>query len=182
MRIISIVVICIFALLVGCVSNPINRVTADNYLEQCADAESRGDLKLAEEACRRSLINTEWGNLGEEQKSEKLYNYARIKRRLGKHSEAKSLLLKSLGIEQSRSNKTNIKIGRRLVELSVNYAALGQWNKGASALNRMLPVAKQFTGKERQFTIFVLNKYGEHYKNAGNLKKGNMFINNALAI
>ena len=182
MRIFSVIIFSMFSLLVGCVNNPINRATADNYLEQCADAESRGALKVAEEACRRALINTEWGNLGGEQKSEKLYNYALIKRRLGKHTEAKSLLLKSLKIEQSKSSKTNIKIGRRLVELSVNYAALGQWNKGATSLNKMLPVANQFSGKERHFTILVLNKYGEYFKKAGKKKKGNMFISKASAI
>ena len=163
-------------ILSGCVSNPINRATSDNYAETCDIAEQNGNLKVAEEACYRALVNTDWGNLGNDLKSEKLYNLARIKRQLAKFQEAESLLNQSLEIEENKSTTMNAKIGRRLVELSVNLAALDRWQEGASAIEKVIPVAKQYSGQERQFIILVLEKYGEHFNNSGNKEKGQLFL------
>lgn len=160
----------------GCVSNPLNRVTSDNYAEVCHDAEQNGNLKVAEEACYRALVNTDWGNLGDDLKSEKLYNLARIKRQLSKFDEAKSLLSQSLQIEEAKSETVNKKIGRRLVELSVNLAALDRWQEGVTAIEKVMPIANQYTGQERRFIILVLGKYGEHLGNNGNKEKGELFL------
>ena len=131
--------------LAGCVSNPINRTTSDNYAETCTVAEQQGNLKVAEEACYRALVNADWGNLGDELKSEKLYNLARIKRQLAKFSEAESLLQESLKIEESKSATINIKIGRRLVELSVNLAAQGKWEEGSVSLEKVMTIFNQYS-------------------------------------
>jgi hypothetical protein len=84
-RAIAVVVTC--AGLAGCY-NPLNRVTADRYGGTCREAEATGRLELAEEACRRVLINVRIGHLGAEAESEELYNLSRIKQQLGKHAEA----------------------------------------------------------------------------------------------
>lgn len=163
----------------GCVSNPVNRATSDNYAETCTVAEQRGNFKVAEEACYRALVNTDWGNLGDELKSEKLYNLARIKRQLAKFSEAESLLQESLKIEESKSSTINIKIGRRLVELSVNLAAQDKWEVGSKLLERVIPISSQYSGQEKEFIVLVLNKYGQHFHNNGNPEKGSIFISKA---
>lgn len=163
----------------GCVSNPINRATSDNYTETCSIAEQRGDLGVAEEACNRALLNANWGNLGDELKSEKLYNLALIKRKLSKFSAAEVLLKESLKIEESKLPALNIKIGRRLVELSVNLAAQGKWEEGSVFLERMIPVSNQYSGKEREFIVLSLTKYGQHFKNIGKIEKGDTLLNKA---
>jgi hypothetical protein len=78
---------------------------------------------VAEEACYRSIKNVDWGNLGPELKSQRLYNLARIKRQVGKFGEAEVILKESLAVEESVSGKDSLKTARRLVELSVNLAA-----------------------------------------------------------
>lgn len=169
-------------LLAGCLGNPINKVTSDNYTKTCSVAEKRGDLEVAEEACYRALVNTNWGNLGEELKSEKLYNLALIKRRLGKFSEAESLLKESLRIEESISSVINIKTGRRLVELSVNLAAQNKWEEGSVLLEKVMPISSQYSGREKDFIILVLNKYGQQFNKMGDTEKADMYISKANEI
>ena len=169
----------IMCLAVGCVSNPVNRATSDNYAQMCSDAEVRNDLRAAEQYCYRALVNTDWGNLGDELKSEKLYNLARIKRRLSKFSEAESLLKESLQIEEARSSELNVKIGRRLVELSVNLAALDKWDEGAILIEKVIPIANQYAPQEQKFIILVLNEYGNHFNKIGMPEKGKDFISKA---
>lgn len=148
-------------LVAGC-ANPLNRVTSDNYAETCAVAERNGRLQVAEEACYRSLVNVDWGNLGPELKSQRLYNLGRIKRQLGKFSEAEQLFKESLSIEEKLSTTADPKIGRRLVELSVSLAGQDKWAEGAQYLERILPIASQFTGKERSYAAEVLDHYSSH--------------------
>ena len=164
---------------IGCVSNPVNQATSDNYDRMCAKAETQNDLNAAEQYCYRALVNVEWGNLGDELKSERLYNLARIKRRLSKFTEAESLLRQSLEIEEALSPEINIKKGRRLVELSVNLAALDEWEEGSVLIKRVVPIANQYSNKEREFIILVLNHYGKHFKKVGETEKGNDFIDKA---
>ena len=152
--------------LAGC-ANPINRATSDNYAETCSTAEQNGRLQVAEEACYRALVNVDWGNLGPELKSQRLYNLGRIKRQLAKFSEAESLFKESLAIEEKLSSPSDPKIGRRLVELSVSLAGQDKWSEGAQYLERALPIAPQFSGQERSYTAEVLKQYGKHLR-AGN--------------
>ena len=104
------------ALLASC-ANPLNEATASRYSAQCGAAESAGNLPAAEEFCFRALKNADWGNLSPELKSQHLYNFARIKRRLAKFAEAEELLKASLAIEEPLSGASSLKVGRRLVLL-----------------------------------------------------------------
>jgi hypothetical protein len=88
-------------------ANPLNQATSDRYSADCASAEKHGNLSVAEEACYRAAVNVDWGKLGPEQKSEKLYNLARIKRQTGRLNEAEALLKESLEIEESLSEPTS---------------------------------------------------------------------------
>lgn len=167
--------------LVGC-ANPINRVTSDNYAETCATAEQNGRLQVAEEACYRALVNVDWGNLGPELKSQRLYNLGRIKLQLAKFSEAEQLFKESLSVEEKLSNSTDQKIGRRLVVLSVSLAGQDKWGEGAKYLERALPVIPQFSGKERSNSAEILKQYGKHLKIDNQTTLAERFENAANAL
>ncbi len=58
MRFTVIISVSIVCSLSGC-ANPVNRVTSDNYAEDCSAAEQSGRLDIAEEACYRALVNVD---------------------------------------------------------------------------------------------------------------------------
>lgn len=162
--------VCCVAIVVGC-ANPLNQATSNRYGGACSEAERNGQLDVAEQACYRALMNVDWGNLGPEEKSQRLYNLARIKRRLAKFSEAEDLLKQSLVIEEKQSPQSEIKIGRRLVELSVNYAAQDKWNEGAKCLDRILTTMVQnFSGQDRNFTSQVFSQYGKKMRETNQME------------
>lgn len=168
-------------LLVGC-ANPLNRATSDDYAETCKASESNGRLQVAEEACYRALVNVDWGNLGTELKSERLYNLARIKRQLAKFAEAEQLLKESLAIQEKLPSPSEPKIGRRLIELSVNLAAQDKWTEGANILERALPIIPQFTGQERAYAIEVLTQHSKHLKTMNQVALAEQFEAKASAL
>lgn len=172
---IKLFILCIPLCLLFSCANPINKVTFDNYRADCSVAESSGNLKVAEEACKRALINTDWGNLDSELKSESLYNLGRIKRQLSKFSEAEQLFKESLSIEEQSKTPNQLKIGRRLVELSVSLAGQNKWQEGAQYLVRVLPQANDFVGKEKIYTIEVLNGFSEQLRKMNQEEVANQF-------
>lgn len=165
--------ICLLAV-TGC-ANPLNRATSDNYSETCTIAEQNGRLDVAEEACYRALVNVDLGNLGLEMKSQKLYNLARIKRRLSKFSEAEALLKESLDIESKLDPVSEHRLGRRYVEMSVNLAGQDKWTEGVEYLDRVLDTTGRFSSQEISFTKLVLSKYAEHMRQAGDIDIANKY-------
>jgi tetratricopeptide (TPR) repeat protein len=158
----------------GC-ANPINRVTSDNYARSCNDAKNRGQLEVAEQACYRALVNVDWGNLGPELKSQRLYNLALIKRGLAKFQEAEDLLKQSIAIEEKLSPLSKLRIGRRQVELSVNLAAQGKWSDGSQLLEQMLPMTNQFEGPDRKWTSEVLHLFAEQLRKTNQIELAKRF-------
>jgi len=152
------------ALFVASCANPLNQATSDRYGDECSQAESSRRLDIAEQACYRALVNVDSGNLELDQKSQRLYNLARIKRQLAKFAEAEDLLKQSLVIEEKMSPPSNERIGRRLVELSVNLAAQDKWKEGVQYLDRVLPIAQQYSGQERTFLSLVFSNYGKEFR------------------
>lgn len=153
-------------LLVSSCANPVNRVTSDNYAETCSAAEKNRRLDVAEQACHRALVNVDWGNLGPELKSQRLYNLGRIKRQLAKFGEAEGLFKQSLEIEEKLSPANDPKIGRRLIELSVSLAGQDKWAEGTKYVERAAPISSQYSGSERSFAAFAFSKYAEHFHSA----------------
>lgn len=166
----------------GVCANPLNQATSDSYAEACSVAESNGRLEAAEQACYRALVNVDWGNLGSELKSQRLYNLGRIKRQLAEFSEAEQLFRESLSIEESLSGPSGIQVGRRLVELSVSLAAQNKWTEGAQLLDRLLPFADEFSGKERNFAVVVLTQYSKHLRKADEAAQAERFEAKALSL
>lgn len=170
------------ALLLAACANPLNEATASRYSAQCASAEAAGNFALAEEACYRAVRNADWGNLSAELKSQHLYNFARIERRLAKFSEAERLLKESLAIEEPLSGPTSLKVGRRLVELSVNLAAQKRWIDGEAAILRVVPIASGFTGAERSYTKEVYLNYAASLAEVGRTEAANSLKSAAAAL
>jgi len=171
-----------YILLVAGCANPLNRATSDRYAEECSIAETKGQLAYAEEACFRAVKNVDWGNLGPELKSQRLYNLARIKRRLAKFGEAEGLLKESISIEESISGKESLKVARRLVELSINLAAQDKWLEGAEFLSKVIPLGSGFTGQERSFTKTSYLEYSKKLKALGSAESALRFESAASAL
>jgi len=149
--------------LTGC-ANPLNRATSDRYSQTCSDAERAGNMQVAAEACYRAYVNVEWGNLGPEAKSEKLYNFGRVLRKSGRYNDAKEALTRSLAEEEKLSGKNSIKSGRRMAELSATYLELNQFEDGAEYLDAVLPITAQYSKGEKQFIAALLYFYGKNLK------------------
>lgn len=127
-------------------------------------------MQAAAEACYRAYVNVEWGNLGPEAKSEKLYNWGRVLRKAGHYTDAKEALSKSLAEEEKLSGKNSLKSGRRMAELSATYLELNQFEDGAKYLDAVLPIADQYTEGEKQFIAALLYFYGNNLKDAQKTK------------
>lgn len=167
--------------LCGC-ANPVSRVTSDNYAEDCSAAERNGRLDVAEEACYRALVNVDWGNLGPELKSQRLYNLGRIKRQLGKFEEAEKLLHESLALEASLSEPSSLKIGRRNVELAVSLAGQNKWNEGAKYLDLAISSIPEFSEAERLYVAEILVEFSKKLKDIGQGHMAHQFKRTAKAI
>ena len=163
-RAIAVVAMC--AALTGCY-NPLNRVTADRYGQTCREAEATGRLEVAEEACRRALINVRIGHLGTEAESEELYNLSRIKMQMGKHAEAEEYLNESLKVQEGLTPQDPVKIGRRLTNLAIVIGNQGHFTEAWPYLARLVPISDKYTGRERVVVKTVFEKYAEEYQKLG---------------
>jgi hypothetical protein len=178
----SILLVLLATTLLNACANPLNQATSDNYAETCVNAERNHRLEVAEQACYRALVNVDWGNLGPELKSQRLYNLGRIKRQLAKFSEAEQLFKESLSIEEKLSRPSGGQVGRRLVELSISLAAQNKWSEGAQSLDRVLPIADQFSGQERVSAAAVLTQYSKHLRKTNEVALAERFEAKALAL
>ncbi len=127
-------------------------------------------MQVAAEACYRAYVNVEWGNLGPDTKSEKLYNFGRVLRKSGRYTDAKEALMRSLAEEEKLSGKNSIKSGRRMAELSATYLELNQFEDGSKYLDAVLPIAAQYTKNEKQFIATLLYFYGKNLKDTQKAK------------
>jgi len=152
------VVACLPVFAAGCAGAP-NQAMPGKYSAACAEAGLSGRADVAEKACTREMEDAGWNTLGAEQKSQKLYNLARIKEQLSKYPEAEDLLRASLAIEERLSPPSPVRIARRLIALAVNVAAQGRWERGVYYLDRAVPLARELTGQERAYLSRVLSQY-----------------------
>ena len=162
----SFAVTCLTLALAGCY-NPLNAVTADRYARTCRDAQASGRLEVAEEACRRALINVRIGHLGPEAESQELYNLGQIKRQLGKFAEAEEFYRESLKVQETISPLDEVKIGRRLAELAIVMGQQKKFKEAWPTLTRLLPLAERYSGQERVVVKKIFEVYGVEYRKLG---------------
>jgi tetratricopeptide (TPR) repeat protein len=145
---------------VGC-ANPLHQATSIRYGDQCNEAQKTGRLDVAEQACYRALVNVDWGHLGDDQKSMRMYNLARVKRALGKFDEAEKLYIDSLGIEEKQPRPSSEKIGRRLAELAMVYGQKDEFQNGLPYVERLYQLADMYQGYEKKSVALVFYAYSQ---------------------
>ncbi|MES1982641.1 MAG: tetratricopeptide repeat protein [Pseudomonadota bacterium] len=161
MKAFSKLVVMTLSMILAACANPLNQVTSDRYSESCAQAERSGRINIAEQACYRALVNVDLGNLGEVEKSQKMYNLARIKRQLQKFDEAEKLYIDSLAIEERQPQPSNERIGRRLAELAISYAQEKKYDEGAPYVERLYTSAIPYQGIERKTVAAIFYAYSQ---------------------
>lgn len=153
-------IVCVVALVSGC-ANPLNQATSDRYSQTCAEGERNGNLSVAEQACYRALVNVDLGNLGDVQKSQKMYNLARIKRHLRKFDEAETLYKESIAIEEKQTPVSSERIGRRLAELAIVYGEQKRFGEGLPYVERLFPLADTYNGNEKRTVAAIFYIYSQ---------------------
>ena len=156
----AVLLVVLVGLVAGC-ANPLNQATSVRYADQCTEAERAGRLDVAEQACYRALVNVDWGHLGDEQKSMRMYNLARIKRALGKFDEAEKLYKDSLNIEEKQPQPSKQKIGRRLAELAMVFGQKEQYQAGIPYVEKLYPMADIYEGNEKKSVALVFYAYSQ---------------------
>lgn len=157
------------ALLVTACANPLNQATSDRYSQTCSEAQQSRQLEVAEQACYRALVNVDWGNLGEAQKSQKMYDLARVKRSLRKFDEAEKLFKGALAIEEKLIPPSNEKIGRRLAELAIVYMQQKKFEEGLPYVERLLPLDDLYQTSEKKTVATIFYVYSQEIQNQGEL-------------
>jgi TPR repeat protein len=175
------VLICGCTVLGGC-ANPLNEATSQRYADTCAAAEKSYQLDVAEQACYRALVNVDWGNLGPDLKSIRLYNLGRIKRQLSKYAEAEDLFRQSLALEEKLPSVSEPRISRRLVELANVLAAQGKWTEGAALLERAGPMANQLSAAEKVIVGNIFAEYAKHFRATDQPAVAERFETEAVAL
>jgi hypothetical protein len=172
-------VFCISALLSACADSP-NQLTSNEYVANCQRAQSNKNLSSAELECGLALTNNDWGN-NPKIKSQRLYNLGLIKQQLGKFSEAELLFKESLQIEEMLASPRKA-VGSRLVELSTSLAGQEKWAEGAPHLEKVLPVALQYSKQERARLSQLLLQYHHHLIVMNKVALAKRFKNTATII
>ena len=170
------------AFLVTSCANPLNQATSERYGEACVEAERNNRLRVAEQACYRALVNVDWGRLGDFQKSQRMYNLARIKRKLNKFDEAEKLYKDSLAIEEKLPQRSNENIGRRFAELAILYEQCGQIQDGLPYVHRLYPLADVYRGSEQKTVAAVFYVYSLELKKQEKSDEAQTLANKALTM
>jgi tetratricopeptide (TPR) repeat protein len=139
----------------------------DADARDCEKAVSIGALDIAEERCQLALGEDDRDILTPAVRSQRLYNLARIKRQLGKYSEAGELLDESLALEATLSGADSPGVTRRLMEMSLVLAGQGRWQQGAQVLERALPLAHQLPDDERASLGNIIRHYTDRLEKNG---------------
>lgn len=144
------------ALLSAC-ANFLAKPTSNEYVSNCYSAARNKNFARAEKECYAALINTDSVS-SPKIKSQRLYKLGLIKQRLSKFSESELLIKESLQLEEMLSSPPKV-IGSRLVELSISLAGQNKWLEGAPFLERVLPIAPQYSKQERARISILLAQY-----------------------
>ena len=159
------------ALLCGAEPSMAQDNQSDRFFRECLAAWADNNIGLADELCYKSLMHPDVNTISPDAKSQRLYNYAQLKRMLGNWDGAEELLRESLAIEEKRTGGTlDLPLARRLAELSIAFAAQSKWPEGVQTIERLFPVAGQFQGGERLAIGELFRNYVPQVASAGKLE------------
>ena len=143
---------------------------SDRFFRECRAALADNNIGLADELCYKALTHPDVNAIGTDAKSQRLYNYAQLKRMLGNWDGAEELLRESLAIEEKRAGDVpDLPLARRLAELSIALAAQNKWSEGVQTIERLLPMADRFKGGERAAVAELFRNYVPQVAVAGKL-------------
>ncbi|MBU0601849.1 MAG: hypothetical protein KKD25_05550 [Gammaproteobacteria bacterium] len=143
---------------------------SDRFFHECRAAWAENNIGLADELCYKALTHPDANSITPDAKSQRLYNYAQLKRMLGVWDGAEELLRESLAIEEKRAGSTvDLPLARRLAELSITLAAQNKWNEGVQVIERLLPAADRFQGGERAAIGELFRNYVPQVASAGKM-------------
>jgi tetratricopeptide (TPR) repeat protein len=144
---------------------------SDRFFRECRAAWAENNIGLADELCYKSLTHPDVNAIATDAKSQRLYNYAQLKRMLGNWDGAEELLRESLTIEEKRAGQTpDLPLARRLAELSIALAAQNKWAEGVQTIERLMPMADRFQGGERAAVAELFRNYVPQAAAAGRLE------------
>ena len=181
MKYVLITMLAVVLLLTGC-AKMVTTASSEYLIEECVEVEKSARLLDVDAVCTRAIMNIDWSKQKPALKSERFYNLGRTKRQLYKFFDAIVLFKESLSAEEGMPNPSELRIGIRLVELSISLAGREQWEEGAPYLIRALPIIPQFTGEERMLAVKVLRIYGAHFRKLYQMELADLFENSAAAL
>ena len=172
MRTVTTNVVLLVLLASGCENQ--SELTASDA-EQCKVAEEKGLIEFAEKACERAWYDVEADRLSPDIQSERLYNLARIKRKLNAYVEADKLIRQALTIEETVSGPNSPAYGQRLVELSLSLVGQGKLTEGAKTLERVLDIVDQFSEKDKKTTANIFMHFSSRLRNTDQTQLAKQF-------
>lgn len=144
---------------------------SDQLFKECRAAWAANNIGSADELRYRSLTAPDFKDVPLESRSQRIYNYAQLKRMLGNWDDAEELLRESIALEEQRvGDKPDLPFARRLAELSIALAAQGKWTEGIQVVERLLPLADGFTGNERAAVAELFRNYVPQVAGAGRVE------------
>ena len=127
------------ALLVGC-ANPINERTAQNYWAAGEEALRSGNLPLARENFRRTLINVQVGNLGPVYEAQAAAKLARVEGNLCEYEEADKTFQYALSSKMKAVGENSPATFPLRIELAQLSFDTGHFNKSIEYFERAFAV------------------------------------------
>lgn len=144
---------------------------SDKLFRECRTAFADNNIGLADELCYKSLTAPDFKDMPIEARSQRIYNYAQLKRMLGNWEGAEELLRETLALEEQRAAGTpGLALARRLAELSIALAAQNKWPEGIQVIERLAPLAGVFQGGERAAVAELFRNYVPQVTSAGRVE------------
>lgn len=145
------------------------------YAEKCKESERKGFLEAAEQLCQSAWVDVDNDRLAPEIQSERLYYLGRIKRQLGKFTEAEPLIREALAVEDTVSGRASPVYGRLLIELSLVLAGQAKWVEGAAFLVPVLEIADRLPERERLAAANALKHYASRLRDTDQAELASRF-------
>lgn len=157
-------------LLISSCANPINQKTASNYYGWGLEAELQGNYVLAERNYERALINARLGHSPDAGVSASMYNLGRMKGYLCKFTEAESLLLEALKLQENVSGADPTIMTKRLFELARFYSDRGLYRESVPYFARGIPEVKRLgiEASDPMALADALDEFANAAKKSGN--------------
>jgi hypothetical protein len=131
------------------------------------DEEKKGNIKAAETELKIALVRAN-RELGDDKRASSLHNLGAFYRRHNRLSDAIHYLIEALKVEEKVSGSSSQRVGRTLAELAAAYAMEGNFFEGRPYVDRLMLLAKYYSGNEEFFVKKVLEAYAidiEKYNN-----------------